>query len=70
MVFRLPFFKEKVKRQFFRLVSDEITVWYAAHSTRNPLGVAPPPHVTIVDGDKFEAERMRIGAASESSSSS
>jgi len=28
-------------RQFFRLVADEIGVWFAQHSTPNPLGVQP-----------------------------
>lgn len=39
------------KRQFFRLVSDEVSVWYSRHNTPNPLGVRPA--CTIVDYDKF-----------------
>lgn len=28
-------------RQFFRLVSENVSVWYAMHSTNNPMGVSP-----------------------------
>jgi hypothetical protein len=41
------------QRQYFRLVTHEITAWYAAHSTPNPLGVMPGTGVVIVDYDKF-----------------
>uniref|UniRef100_A0A7S4P5A3 Uncharacterized protein n=1 Tax=Paramoeba aestuarina TaxID=180227 RepID=A0A7S4P5A3_9EUKA len=33
--------KKKTKRQFFRLVTGEISVWYTKHNTPNPLGVLP-----------------------------
>ena len=39
-------------RQFFRLVTSDITVWYAAHSTLNPR-VPVPTHVKIIDESKF-----------------
>lgn len=39
------------KRQFFRLVSDEISVWYSQHNTKNPTGVVP--NCEIVDFNKF-----------------
>ena len=42
------------KRQYFRLVTSDVTVWYADHSTKNPLGVKPPDTVLIVKGNKFE----------------
>jgi hypothetical protein len=29
------------ERQFFRLVSEEISVWFSQHNTPNPLGVQP-----------------------------
>ncbi|KAI9359586.1 hypothetical protein DFJ73DRAFT_816932 [Zopfochytrium polystomum] len=46
--------REKVFRQFFRLVTSRLTAWYAAHSTRNDeRGVVPPSDVRIVEGDKF-----------------
>ena len=42
-------------RQFFRLVSSELSVWYEAHSTKNPLGIVPDPRITaIVKGNKFD----------------
>jgi hypothetical protein len=40
-------------RQYFRLVMPNITAWYAAHSTPNPLGVAPGKGVRIVQESKF-----------------
>ena len=40
-------------RSYFRLVTSNISVWYADHSTPNPLGIQPPPHVQILAGDKF-----------------
>lgn len=42
-------------RQFFRLVTSEVTQWYAHHSTPNPLGTEPKPGLTeIVYGNKFD----------------
>ena len=41
------------RRQYFRLVTHEISAWYAMHSTPNPLGVMPGTGVVIVDCDKF-----------------
>lgn len=38
-------------RQYFRLVAGPIGVWYAAHSTPNPLGT--PPDAPVVTYDKF-----------------
>ncbi len=42
------------KRQYFRLVTSEVSVWYADHSTPNPLGIVPPDDVVILHGNKFE----------------
>ena len=42
-------------RQYFRVVTSNITVWYAEHSTANPLGTTPPQEVQVVSGDKFAA---------------
>jgi hypothetical protein len=39
-------------RQFFRLVSEDVTVWYAQHNTPNPLGVQPTCRVAT--HSKFE----------------
>ncbi|XP_063718863.1 uncharacterized protein LOC134845733 isoform X2 [Symsagittifera roscoffensis] len=41
------------ERQYFRLVTSEVSVWYADHSTPNPLGIKPPGHVKIIHGSKF-----------------
>ncbi|KAI9321928.1 hypothetical protein DFJ73DRAFT_785782 [Zopfochytrium polystomum] len=43
--------RERVFSQFFRLVTSRVTVWCAAHSTRNDE-VAPPPNVRVVDGEQ------------------
>ena len=41
-------------RQFFRLVSHKLSVWYDAHSTKNPTGVTPDKKITkIIKGNKF-----------------
>jgi hypothetical protein len=39
-------------RQFFRLVTSDISVWFAAHSTPN-LKVPVPDHIQIIDESKF-----------------
>lgn len=45
--------EEDTERQFFRLVTSNVDVWYAAHSTPNPLGIVPPPSCIIIDANKF-----------------
>jgi len=40
-------------RQFFRLVSDEISAWFSQHNTPNPLGVQPT--CPIIHTNKFKA---------------
>lgn len=40
-----------VRRQFFRLVTGEVSVWFSKHNTANRLGVLPA--CPIVDHDKF-----------------
>lgn len=40
-------------RQYFRFVGSKVSLWYADHSTPNPLGIVPPSHVRIVKGNKF-----------------
>jgi len=39
-------------RQFFRVVTSNISHWFEAHSTRNPL-VPLPDNIVVVKGDKF-----------------
>ncbi|KAI9358306.1 hypothetical protein DFJ73DRAFT_957778 [Zopfochytrium polystomum] len=46
----------RVFRQYFRLVTSRVTVWYVAHSTRNDeCEVRPPARVMVVAEDKFAA---------------
>ena len=53
--------RERTYRQFFRLVTADVSLWYKDHSTANPLGVKPDPDVTkIVIGDKFSKEGIEI----------
>ena len=43
-----------VHRQYFRLVTSDVSVWYADHSTPNPNpSIVPPDSVTIITGSKF-----------------
>eukprot|EP00438_Fugacium_kawagutii_P028070 Skav223919 [mRNA] locus=scaffold2593:279828:281000:+ [translate_table: standard] len=44
---------EDTHRQYFRLVTSSVSLWYSKHSTENPL-VKPDERVTrIIDTDKF-----------------
>ena len=53
--------KEKTMRQFFRIVTSEVSFWFRDHSTPNPLGVLPDPEITkTVTGDKFSKEGVEI----------
>ena len=53
--------KERTYRQFFRIVTADVSFWYKDHSTPNPLGVKPDPKVTrIVTGDKFSEEGVEV----------
>ena len=67
--------KKGAFRQFFRLVTSQVVInslfiyllgskvslWYADHSTPNPLGVLPDPDVTrIVTGDKFGEDGVEL----------
>jgi hypothetical protein len=42
-------------RQFFRLVTSQVSFWYSKHSTENPL-CKPGPDVIIIDTDKFDID--------------
>jgi len=45
---------EGATRQYFRLVTSAVSVWYAKHSTPNPLGIVPDSEVTrVLTHDKF-----------------
>eukprot|EP00092_Neocalanus_flemingeri_P051338 GFUD01059675.1.p1 GENE.GFUD01059675.1~~GFUD01059675.1.p1 ORF type:complete len:381 (+),score=98.56 GFUD01059675.1:41-1183(+) len=48
-------------RQFFRLVTSQVSLWYKNHSTHNPLGVEPDPSITrVVVGDKFGDDGVEV----------
>ena len=52
---------ERAYRQFFRLVTSQVSLWYKDHSTPNPLGVEPDPAITrTVRGDKFCQEGVEL----------
>ena len=52
---------ERTYRQFFRLVTSQVSLWYRDHSTPNPLGVGPDPTIThTVVGDKFSEEGVEV----------
>jgi len=41
-------------RQYFRVVTSAVSVWYERHSTKNRLGIVPDPRLTeIISDDKF-----------------
>ena len=42
--------KERVYRQFIRIVGPDVHVWYTDHSTHNPLCA---PGAKVVTGNKF-----------------
>jgi len=44
---------EHVYRQYFRVVTSNVGVWYSKHSTANRLGVVPPSSCEILHDDKF-----------------
>ena len=44
---------EDTYRQYFRLVTENVSVWYDQHSTANPLGVVPPSTVRVISENKF-----------------
>jgi hypothetical protein len=45
--------QESGYRQFLRVVTEKVDVWYEQHSTPNPLGVVPPPECKIITENKF-----------------
>lgn len=45
--------KENGHRQFFRMVSSDVGIWFEKNSTANRLGVEPPSNVRITRKDKF-----------------
>ena len=53
--------KKGTQRQYFRLVTSEVSAWYAEHSTKNPLGIVPPEGVVILQGSKFVGDATKKG---------
>jgi len=48
--------KTDTYRQFFRLVTSQLSAWFAEHSTANRSGTEPDPAITkIIRGSKFNA---------------
>jgi hypothetical protein len=41
-------------RQYFRLVTSIVRVWFEDHSTKNPNGVVPDPKITKIIKGKFD----------------
>ena len=53
----LPVNKQRYQ-QFFRLVTNNVSVWYEQHSTKNPNGVVPDPNITsVIKGNKFQKDK-------------
>ena len=46
-------------RQFFRLVTGDVSVWFASHSTPNPK-VPVPSHVKVIGESKFQTLNKSI----------
>ena len=42
-------------RQYFRLVTSNVSIWYQQHSTANPTGIVPDAtKTTIITNTKFD----------------
>ncbi len=46
--------KEGTTRQFFRLVTGEVSAWFTAHNTANPIFPLKSENIRIVGGNKYE----------------
>ena len=58
--------KERKYRQYFRLVTSQVSLWFEDHSTKNPLGVVPDKTITrIVKGNKFKKGEAHIVAGND-----
>ena len=48
-------------RQFFRIVTSQVSLWFVDDNTENPNGVKPDPNITkIVKGSKFNPGSLEI----------
>lgn len=52
--------KKPVMRQYFRLVTSAVDVWYAKHSTPNPKGIVPQHWTKVSHEDKFQVEELDL----------
>ena len=53
--------KERQYRQFFRIVTSNVSLWFADNNTENPNGVKPDPEITkIVQGSKFNPDPIVV----------
>ena len=53
--------KERTYCQFFRVVTGNVSLWFADHYTQNPCGVLPDPSITkIVKGNRFDSDSLEI----------
>lgn len=51
-----------VYRQFFRLVTSNISAWYSQHSTANPLGCEVGENILIINENKFTSDATAPGS--------
>jgi len=47
-------------RQFFRVVTSAVSVWYKDHSTENELGIKPNERTLIISENKFNLKWIRF----------
>ena len=53
--------KTRTYRQYFRVVTENVSHWFVDHSTPSPCGVLPDPNITkIVKGNKFRSSELEI----------
>merc|ERR1719317_650071 len=52
-------------RQFFRVVSSDVSIWFECSSTKNPLGITPPSTTHVHRKDKFSIVNPKFSAAEE-----
>ena len=46
---------------FFRVITENVSFWFADHSTPNPCDVLPDPSITkILKGNEFDSDSLQI----------
>ena len=62
--------KKGTYMQFLKLVTNEVSLWFEEHSTKNPKGIVPDPKVTkIVKGSRIHTPEPVIPVENESQES-